>query len=80
MPSPRPGVEWESTYDPSMAPRVLELMAQGKTRIEVAAALGVHRNTLGAWTDPTDHRYKKDLAIAMSKGIDLNRPRFLLVA
>jgi hypothetical protein len=70
MPSPRPGVEWESTYDPSMAPRVTELMAQGKTRIEVAAALGIHRKTLEYWTDPKDHRFKKDLAIALSKGID----------
>jgi hypothetical protein len=39
--------------------------------IEVAAALGVHRHTLAYWTDPKDRRYKEDLAIAMSKGIDL---------
>jgi Homeodomain-like domain-containing protein len=39
-----------SKYDPSFCDLVIELGAQGKSKAQIAAALGVHRETVNIWT------------------------------
>jgi len=55
-----------STYDPSYCELVLELGAQGKSRAQIAAAIGVSRNTLTNWANANS-----EFAAALTAAQDL---------
>ncbi len=55
-----------STYDPSYCELVLELGAEGKSRAQIAAAIGVSRNTLTNWANSY-----ADFATALTAAQDL---------
>jgi hypothetical protein len=38
-----------SSYDPAYCDQVVELGAQGKSRVQISALIGVHRSTLDDW-------------------------------
>jgi hypothetical protein len=49
---------------------IREARAYGRPSKGSGVVYPVTDESLGYWTDPNDRRFKKDLAIAMSKGID----------
>lgn len=57
-----------SKYDSGFCARVLELGKDGKSKIQIAAALGVNRQTLDNWSD----RYP-EFAAALSDAIELSQ-------
>lgn len=54
-----------SKYNPAMCERVVELMAQGYAKVEVAVDLGISRETLNAWSNDPE---KPEFSDAVTKG------------
>jgi DNA-binding XRE family transcriptional regulator len=56
-------------YKPDeMIPVVIDLMKEGASKIEVAAELGVSRQTLYDWCDPAKTNYHADFKSAIELG------------
>lgn len=68
MPAGRPTV-----YNAKvMLPKVIELMSEGASLIEVAPALGIDKSTLSDWTDEKSPRFNQEFSSTIKKGIDLS--------
>lgn len=57
-----------SKYNPKMCATVVELMKEGASLVEVAAELGVHRDTLNEWKRLGSEQYNKEFADAIKEG------------
>ena len=55
-------------YDPSMKAIVIELMGQGASKTEVAAKLGISKDTLWAWCDPEKPTFSQEFSDSIKEG------------
>lgn len=67
MPAGRP-----TSYKPEMCDRVIELMRQGASMNEVAADIGIDRDTIKDWKNSESPRYNEDFSAAIKKGVELS--------
>lgn len=61
-----------SKYDPAMCDKVIELMSQGASKVEVCAELGISRETLYDWCDTESPRFNKGFSDTVKKGQELS--------
>ena len=62
-----------SKYDPDvMFPKIISLMSEGASLNEVAADLGISKDTLHEWKRPDSSVYKEDFAETISSGVALS--------
>lgn len=57
--------EFEEKYKPEL---ILELMAEGASKIEVCAALDICYDTLLDWSNPRGPRFHKEFSESLKKG------------
>ena len=63
----------KSKYDPDvMLPKIIKLMSEGASLNEVAADLGISKDTLHEWKRPDSPVYKEDFAGTISSGVALS--------
>jgi orotate phosphoribosyltransferase-like protein len=61
-----------SSYSPDMLPKILELMEEGASLVEVAAELNISRSTLNDWKDEESERFNKDFSDTIKRGVELS--------
>lgn len=62
-----------SKYKPEMCDRVIELMTEGASQVEVCADIGISRETYNQWCKPGSNTYIKEFADANDKGVALSQ-------
>ncbi len=61
-----------SKYSEDMLPKVIELMSEGASLVEVSAAIGIDDETIQDWKDPKSPRYKEDFSVTINRGLRLS--------
>jgi len=61
-----------SKYKPGMLPKIIALMSEGASQVEVAAMLDVSRVTINEWCDPKSPYYIEDFSYTIEKGVALS--------
>ena len=64
-------------YRPIMNDKIIELMTQGASLIEVSANLDISRDTIHDWTNKDSPRYKKKFSDTIKRGIELSEAWWL---
>lgn len=67
MPGGRP-----SKYRPEMCAKVVELMREGASKIEVCAELDISNDTLYDWCNPASPRFIKEFSDSIKRGEGLS--------
>lgn len=62
-----------SKYDPAMCDKVIELMAQGASKVEVCAELEICEETLYDWCREESPRFHKEFSESIKKGEKLSQ-------
>lgn len=58
-------------YKPEMNALVIEMMKEGATKVQVAAALDIDRNTIMNWCNPEHDSFQPDFFSTVKKGVSL---------
>lgn len=61
-----------SKYTPDMLPKIIELMKEGASLVEVSAEIGVNDETIQDWKDPKSPRYKEEFSVTIQEGVSLS--------
>jgi len=61
-----------SKYKPEMCDQAIELMREGASLVEVAAEIGVCRETIWDWTSEDSERFIEEFSNTIKKGIRLS--------
>lgn len=62
-----------SKYKPEFDDVVIELMTVGASKIEVAAKIGITRETLNEWTRPESDQYQPSFSDSIKRGLTLSQ-------
>ena len=60
-----------SKYNPAMLTTIKELMGEGASIVEVAAELGISRETIYDWCNEDSPRFNQDFSDTIKKGFEL---------
>lgn len=60
-------------YSPDMLPKILSLMGDGASKVQVAAELGISRETLYAWCNPESEQYNQNFSDTIKNGETLSQ-------
>lgn len=58
-----------SKYTPDMLPKIIELMKEGASLVEVAVELDIDQDTLQDWKNPESPRYNEAFSVTIKKGL-----------
>ena len=59
-------------YTPAMLPKVINLMKEGGSLVEVAAEIGVNQDTMHDWRNPESPRFNKEFSETIKQGLALS--------
>lgn len=60
-------------YKPEMLPKIIELMKDGASIVEVCAELDISQETFAQWRNPESRYYIKEFSETVKKGLALSK-------
>jgi len=64
-------------YNPEMLPKIIELMKEGASKVEVCAELDISNETLVQWCDPNGRYYIPEFSETVKRGVELSKAWWL---